>query len=120
MLLEWLLAARSSRLAYIPVEEFHAILENSESNEEINQNCGKMALCKKSLKKKEQIQSVLNHFDRSTFDYIRDKKEDTDAYIFCNERTLVIAFRGTSFTFADGFSFNDVKHGFLLLSRSTF
>lgn len=110
VLLEWLLAARSSRLAYIPIEEFHAILENSESSEEINQNCGKFVLCKKSLKKKEQIQSVLNNFDRSTFDYIRDKKEDTDAYIFCNERTLVIAFRGTSFTFADGFSFNDVKH----------
>jgi len=53
VLLEWLLAARSSRLAYIPIEEFHAILENSESSEEINQNCGN--LCKKSLKKKEQV-----------------------------------------------------------------
>jgi hypothetical protein len=55
VLLEWLLAARSSRLAYIPIEEFHAILENSESSEEINQNCGKFVLCKKSLKKKEQV-----------------------------------------------------------------
>ena len=54
---------------------------------------------------------MLNQFDKNTFKYITDEKEDTDCYVFCSDKYLVIAFRGTSFTFSDGFSFTDVKQG---------
>ena len=72
MLLEWVLAARSSRLAYIPNEEFLAILEECEitTQNEINKNeivsfpetaeKRDSTLCKKSLKKKKQVHNYSN------------------------------------------------------------
>ena len=72
VLLEWVLAARSSRLAYIPNEEFLAILKESEitTQPEINKNetvsfpekvenrDSTVSLCKKSLKKKKQVHQL--------------------------------------------------------------
>ncbi|CBY23541.1 unnamed protein product [Oikopleura dioica] len=102
-ILEWVLAARCSRLAYIPHQEFNRIVD--ECGDFQSSSCN---LTQKSKRKGGQIKAILYQFEKRTFEYINDEKADTDVYIFCNKHYLVIAFRGTAFTMVDGFSFKDV------------